>query len=85
MLFDLDGTLVKEISSWRSIHKFFGTEDGVSSNLKAYELGKIDYEEFMRRDIALWPKHIHINVIKKIFFLDKFLKAPVVSAALYMA
>ncbi|MFH1328093.1 MAG: HAD-IB family phosphatase [Candidatus Bathyarchaeota archaeon] len=64
--FDLDGTLVKEISSWKSIHKFFGTEDEVSSNLKAYELGEIDYAEFMRRDIALWSKPIHINTIKKI-------------------
>ncbi len=36
------------------------------SNLLSYETGKIDYVEFMRRDIALWPKNLHISEIDSV-------------------
>lgn len=32
-----------------------------------YETGKIDYEEFMRRDIALWPRQLHVKDIDLVF------------------
>lgn len=64
--FDLDGTLTVETSSWQSIHRFFGTEVYGAEGLRDYELGRISYEEFMRRDIAHWPKGLHISTIEEI-------------------
>ena len=64
--FDLDGTLVNEKSSWLKIHDYFGTVEKAAPNLAAYIDGHIDYEEFMRRDISLWPRRLHISQIKRI-------------------
>jgi phosphoserine phosphatase len=54
--FDMDGTILKHESSWVAIHRSFGTERVGKASLKLYTEGKIDYREFMRRDIASWPK-----------------------------
>jgi HAD superfamily PSPase-like hydrolase len=54
--FDLDGVLVEESSAWWTLHKAFGTYEVSRKNLRLYEAGKIDYPEFMRRDIRLWGK-----------------------------
>ncbi len=62
--FDLDGTLINESSSWKTLHDYFGTSS--VNNLKAYERGIIDYREFMRRDITSWPKKLHISKIREI-------------------
>ena len=64
--FDLDGTIVKEDSSWGRIHQFFGSMDVQRINLELYLRNKITYDEFMRRDIAAWPKPLHVNQIKSI-------------------
>jgi len=64
--FDLDGTLTVEASSWQSLHRFFGTERYGESGLKDYELGKISYGEFMRRDISCWPKGLSMDVVERI-------------------
>lgn len=64
--FDLDGTLVKESSSWRKIHRYFNTTDGEIQILNTYLKGEIDYKEFMRRDISLWPKPLHISQIRRV-------------------
>jgi len=64
--FDLDGTLTVEVSSWQSLHRFFGTEGFGEAGLKDYELGKISYEEFMRRDISCWPKGLSMDVVEGI-------------------
>ncbi len=64
--FDVDGTLVKEVSSWLTVHEKFETKDKARTNLKLYENGKIDYSEFMKRDIGLWPHPLHINQIDEI-------------------
>lgn len=53
---DFDGVLVKQESAWWTLHKAFGSYNESKSNLRAYEKGKIDYVEFMRRDIDLWGK-----------------------------
>lgn len=52
--FDLDGVLVEERSAWWTLHHAFGTYEASKQNLQAYEIGNIDYTEFMRRDILLW-------------------------------
>jgi len=52
--FDLDGVLVEEPSAWWTLHHAFGSFEASKENLLAYEMGAIDYPEFMRRDIRLW-------------------------------
>jgi phosphoserine phosphatase len=64
--FDMDGTLVEEDSCWSVLHRHFGTREAARRNLGAYERGKIDYPEFMRRDIALWKPCPHISQIKRV-------------------
>lgn len=54
--FDLNGVLVEEESAWWTLHKAFSTHEASKVNLHAYEKDKIDYPEFMRRDIRLWGK-----------------------------
>jgi phosphoserine phosphatase len=52
----MDGTLLEEDSSWVALHRHFGTTEAGKDSLKLYTEGKIDYVEFMRRDIAAWPR-----------------------------
>ncbi len=56
--FDLDGTVLEHNSSWVALHRAFGTEHLGEASLRLYTEGKIDYNEFMRRDIACWPKGV---------------------------
>ena len=56
--FDLDGTVLEHNSSWVAIHRHFGTEHKAATSLRLYTEGRIDYHEFMRRDIASWPKGV---------------------------
>ncbi len=52
VVFDMDGVLVKERSSWGLVHDLLGTTN--ENSHEAYLRGEIDDMEFMRRDIALW-------------------------------
>jgi len=56
--FDLDGTVLEHNSSWVAIHRHFGTEHMGAASLRLYTEGKIDYHEFMRRDISSWPRGV---------------------------
>ncbi|MBO3757807.1 MAG: HAD-IB family phosphatase, partial [Candidatus Brockarchaeota archaeon] len=67
VVFDLDGTLVKEKSSWRKVHEFFGTEEKGDEGLKLYVDGKISYEQFVAHDLSLWPRGISKSVFNYIF------------------
>ncbi|MDG7007371.1 MAG: HAD-IB family phosphatase [Nitrososphaerota archaeon] len=62
--FDLDGTVLEHNSSWVAIHKHFGTEHEGATSLRLYTEGKIDYREFMRRDIGSWPKGVTKDEIR---------------------
>jgi phosphoserine phosphatase len=64
--FDLDGTLVRDRSSWRKVHEFFGTEAYGDEDLRKYERGEISYLQFMENDISRWPKGIKRSTIEKI-------------------
>ncbi|QQG49178.1 MAG: HAD-IB family phosphatase [archaeon] len=64
--FDMDGTLLEHESSWVAIHRKFGTESKGAASLKLYTEGKIDYQEFMRRDISSWPKGVTRSEIETI-------------------
>lgn len=56
VVFDLDGVLVEQTSAWVTVHLAFGVSEKARANLRDYGSGRISYEEFMRRDIALWGK-----------------------------
>ena len=64
--FDMDGTVLEHNSSWVAIHRAFGTEDKGAASLKLYTEGKISYREFMRRDIASWPRGVRREEIEEI-------------------
>jgi HAD superfamily PSPase-like hydrolase len=64
--FDLDGTLVIGKSSWWKLHEYFGTIELSLENMKNYEERRITYDEWMRRDIALWKPRPHISTLEKI-------------------
>jgi phosphoserine phosphatase len=64
--FDMDGTLVEEDSCWGTLHRYFGTQEVAQKNLQAYELGEIDYPEFMRRDIALWRPTPTLEQVRRV-------------------
>lgn len=68
--FDVDGTLVKEKSSWLTVHRYFGTLNDACKNLILYNNHQIDYPTFMRKDIELWGKSIDEKKIHQI--LDGF-------------
>lgn len=53
--FDMDGTIVDVMSSWGHVHHHFGEDN--SEALALFLADRIDDEEFIRRDIALWWKH----------------------------
>ena len=64
VVFDMDGVIVDIESSWIYVHKAFNVDNKI--NYEDYLMGKIDYKEFMKRDIQLWGL-CHIDKIKKIF------------------
>jgi len=64
--FDMDGTVLEHNSSWVAIHRHFGTEHKGAASLRLYTEGKIDYLEFMRRDIGSWPKGVTKDEITRI-------------------
>lgn len=51
-VFDLDGVLVDIDSSWMMVHRAFGVDN--EANFQRYKQGEINFQEFMRSDIALW-------------------------------
>lgn len=64
--FDMDGTVLQHNSSWVAIHQHYGTGTKAATSLRLYTEGRIDYREFMRRDIASWPRKITRNEIADI-------------------
>ena len=52
VIFDCDGVLVDSVSSWKTLHDHFGTDN--SHNLTRFINGEITDVEFMRSDIQMW-------------------------------
>ena len=52
VVFDCDGVLVDAVSSWRTLHDTFGTDNSV--NLNRFIRGEISDAEFMSSDIQQW-------------------------------
>jgi phosphoserine phosphatase len=62
--FDLEGTLVKSISSWVELHKKFGTWDRGKEYAELFFAGEIDYVEWARLDASLWKGHTREEVME---------------------
>jgi HAD superfamily PSPase-like hydrolase len=54
VVFDCDGVLVDAVSSWRTLHDHFGTDNAF--NLQRFIRGEITDVEFMRSDIRMWKE-----------------------------
>lgn len=80
IVFDMDGTLVEEVSCWSVIHREFDALDEAYKNFRSWERGEIEYEEFMSRDIGLWNPTPHISEIEKI--LSNYKLFPKVSSTI---
>lgn len=52
--FDLDGVLIDEPGSWMQVHKALGTQDKAHQHACAFFNGKISFEDWARKDVALW-------------------------------
>jgi phosphoserine phosphatase len=52
VVFDCDGVLVDSVSSWKTLHDHFGTDN--NANLHRFIRGEISDVEFMQLDIQLW-------------------------------
>ncbi len=74
VVFDCDGVLSDNGSSWQNIHKQFGTDDGDDGShretLEMFLDGKITEDEFVEHDIRLWKsvkKEIHRDDIMRCY------------------
>jgi len=54
VVFDVDGVLTGIDSVWRYVHEHLGVWPQARMNKKLFESGSISYEEWARRDVALW-------------------------------
>ncbi len=67
IIFDVDGTITKHISSWRFIHEKLGLWGALAHKYQDQFLaGKIDYRRFCELDAAHW-KGIRVSRMRKIF------------------
>ncbi|MEM2918697.1 MAG: HAD family phosphatase [Candidatus Altiarchaeota archaeon] len=71
--FDLDGVLVDGRGSWTELHYALGTEKFSKINEALFYSGKITFDEWAKRDVALWHG-IEIQRIEKIFSKTKLMK-----------
>ncbi|MCX8183843.1 MAG: HAD-IB family phosphatase [Crenarchaeota archaeon] len=67
IFFDMDGTLVEEESSWRIVHKFLGTDHLARRALEKFSRGEINYEEFVKHDVSLWPRRLPRSFFELVF------------------
>jgi len=54
VIFDCDGVLVDSVSSWKTLHDYFGTDN--SLNLTRFINGELTDVEFMSSDIKMWKE-----------------------------
>ncbi len=67
IVFDIDGTITRHISSWRYIHEKLGLWDVLAKKYQDQFLaGKISYRRFCELDAAHW-KGMSANKLQKVF------------------
>lgn len=71
---DIDGTIVKPVSSWRYIHEKLGNWDALACRYQEMFLaGKITYRQFCKLDAAHWkgmPEKKIANLFKNVQYTD---------------
>ena len=77
IVFDMDGVLTDTISSWKYIHDYFNTSN--ERSVDEYLKGKIDDDEFIRRDASLWIENG--RPIKKEKLVEILSKIPPIKGA----
>jgi phosphoserine phosphatase len=66
VFFDCDGTLTKVKSSWEHLHRKLGLwTDKADAYQVLFREGKIDYNEFCRKDAFLW-KGLSVDKVNEI-------------------
>ncbi len=66
VIFDLDGTIIKENSAWEMLHKHFKVDPSiVEKNKELYEKKIIDVDRWIEMDIKLW-KNPHKKTIEDV-------------------
>lgn len=74
VVFDIDGTITRHVSSWRYIHEKMGLWDVLAKKYQdEFLAGKISYRRFCELDAAHW-KGIEESRIKKVFQGVKYSK-----------
>jgi phosphoserine phosphatase len=71
--FDLDGVLIDGGGSWTAAHNGLGTLESSRINGEAYFSGMISFEEWAKRDVALW-KGVKIEKIQEILFRSELMQ-----------
>ena len=73
VVFDMDGVLIDNGSSWVLVHRHFGVQN--EGGLTRYLAGQIDDHEFVRTDVALWTKKgpVHTTMLDKILSRPDFM------------
>ena len=80
IIFDIDGTIVKHVSSWRYIHEKLGLWDALAHKYQQMFLkGRISYRKFCELDAAHW-KGLPEKSVKRIFRKSSYTK----NAVLYI-
>ncbi len=66
VVFDLDGTLIKENSAWEILHRHFRVDKSlVERNKTLYDKGKIDLDKWIAMDVELW-ENPHKTTIEEV-------------------
>jgi phosphoserine phosphatase len=74
IVFDIDGTITRHISSWRYIHEKLGLWDVLAKKYQDQFLaGKISYRRFCELDAAHW-KGMDVNKLHKVFSRVRYSK-----------
>lgn len=67
IVFDIDGTITRHVSSWRYIHEKLGLWDALARRYQdEFLIGNISYEKFCELDAAHW-KGLSENDVRKTF------------------
>ncbi len=70
--FDLDGVLVDGRGSWQEVHNALGTMHLSDRHSEEYHCGKITFDEWAKKDVALWLG-IEIEQMRKILYAAKLM------------
>ena len=75
IVFDMDGVLTEEKSSWHYVHQRLGLDN--SENFRKYTDNEITYDEFFKLDLKLWlnkfnklKKDVVVDILREIKIRD---------------